>query len=321
MEKTIVVALGGNAILEKDPTYEAQKAAVEHTAKLLVRLVEKGYKVIITHGNGPQVGNLLLQQIAGDSDKTPALPLDSLGAMTQGSIGYWLSNSLAKYLHRAGIHKDVVPVVTQTVVDRNDRAFSRPTKPIGPFYTEEEVDILNLQNPMFVYREDSGRGWRRVVPSPRPVRILEIEGIKSLIDAGQIVIAAGGGGVPVVEQDDELVGVEAVIDKDFTAAKLAEQVHADEFLILTSVGNVYLGFGKPTQREITHIDANALNKLIAKKQFAEGSMLPKVTAAKEFVENVPDGKAIITYLDGLEDFIEHGAGTVITRWPESVPAK
>lgn len=311
MGKTIVVALGGNAILAKDASYEAQKAAVDQTAKSLAKLVRAGNRLVITHGNGPQVGNLLLQQLAGDSKNNPALPLDTLGAMTQGSIGYWLANSLTNVL--ADYQPAIATVLTQTEVSVTDPAFKHPTKPVGPFYSEPEVAILRQENPDFVYKEDSGRGWRRVVPSPVPLRINEIETIKTLVNNNVLVIAGGGGGVPVVRRDGQLVGVEGVIDKDLTTAKLAEQLEADELLILTSVDHVCLNYGKSNQTELGKLSLEDAEVLISQGQLGAGSMLPKVQAAKEFVEKRPFARAIITSLDNLNHYSSNQAvGTTIT---------
>lgn len=312
MGKTIVVALGGNAILSKDASYQAQKKAVDQTAKSLAKLVRDGHRLVITHGNGPQVGNLLLQQLAADSENNPALPMDTLGAMTQGSIGYWLANSLANEL--ADLQPEISTILTQTEVSADDNAFNEPTKPVGPFYTEAEVAELKRQNPTFKYIDDSGRGWRRVVPSPKPLRVNEIETIKTLVDHGNIVIAGGGGGIPVVRQNGRLVGVEGVIDKDLTTAKLAEQLHADDLLILTSVDNVYINFGKANEQKLERLTIEDLEVLIAQDQFGTGSMLPKVLAAKEFVEQRPHSRAIITSLERVAAYSEEDLiGTTITN--------
>ena len=214
-KRKIVVALGGNAILSSDPSASAQKKALVDTAKHLVKLIKNGDDLIITHGNGPQVGNLLLQNLAADSDKNPAFPLDSLVAMTEGSIGFWLQNALENELTKEGIDKEVTSVVTQVIVDKSDPAFENLTKPIGPFYTEEEAKA-EAEKTGATFKEDAGRGWRKVVASPKPVGIKEIATIRTLLNAGEVVVAAGGGGIPVVrEEDGTLTGVEAVIDKDF----------------------------------------------------------------------------------------------------------
>lgn len=253
-KRKIVVALGGNAILSDSPTAEAQKQALKDTAKQLVKLVKNGDELIITHGNGPQVGNLLLQNIAADSEKNPAFPLDSLVAMTEGSIGFWLQNAMQNELTKAGIDKSVATVVTQVLVDKEDPAFENPTKPIGPFYSEEEAKA-EMEKSNDTFKEDAGRGWRKVVPSPKPKGIKEIEAIQTLIDNKQLVIAGGGGGIPVVEAaDGTLEGVEAVIDKDFASQTLAGLIDADLFIVVTGVDNVYVNFNQPDQKKIGKCD-------------------------------------------------------------------
>ena len=309
--KKIVVALGGNAILSDDPSAVAQYKALEDTAECLVQLIEQGNNVIISHGNGPQVGNLLLQQQGSDSKENPAMPLDTCVAMTQGSIGYWLQNALAKALKKHGIQKDVVTVVTQAIVDEQDPAFSHPTKPIGPFKTKAEVDALSLdEQKNFI--EDSGRGYRKVVPSPRPVGIVEAAVIKQLVDSGIIVIATGGGGIPVVAP--EMKGVEAVIDKDFASEKLAELVDADTFIVLTGVDNVCVNFNTPNQKALIKTTPKELKKYISENQFAQGSMLPKVEAAILFAEYKQTAEAIITSLTNIENLVKKAeSGTRITN--------
>ncbi len=307
----IVVALGGNAILSTDPTAQAQQEALRQTAKYLVNFIENGDDLIITHGNGPQVGNLLLQNIAADSEKNPAFPLDSLVAMTEGSIGFWLQNAMQNELLERGIDKEVASVVTQVIVDKDDQAFANPTKPIGPFYTEEEAKA-EMEKSNASFKEDAGRGWRKVVPSPKPVGIKEAKSIQNLIDAGHIVIAAGGGGVPVIkEEDGKLTGVEAVIDKDFASQKLAEMVGADLFVVLTGVDYVFVNFNKPNQEKLEKVTYAELEQYIAEEQFAPGSMLPKVQATMNFVKNAPESKAVITSLENLQALIENGSGTVV----------
>lgn len=312
-EKTMVVALGGNAILDKDPSYNAQKDAVDLTAKSLAKLLVDGDHLIITHGNGPQVGNLLLQQINSDSKKNPALPLDTLGAMTQGSIGYWLSNSLNNYLIKLKINSSAIPIVTQTIVDKNDKSFDDPSKPIGPFYTENEALDLMKSDPSLIYKEDAGRGWRRVVPSPIPVEIEGLSGIRTLVKSGDVVVACGGGGVPVAKTNNGYQGVEGVIDKDLTAEVLAESMKVDEFVILTAVDNVYINYGKEDQKALEHVTSSDLDRYIDENQFAKGSMLPKIIAAKKFVDNVPNSRAVITSLANLDNYIKSDSGTIITK--------
>lgn len=311
-KRKIVVALGGNAILSDSPTAEAQKQALKDTAKQLVKLVKNGDELIITHGNGPQVGNLLLQNIAADSEKNPAFPLDSLVAMTEGSIGFWLQNAMQNELTKAGIDKSVATVVTQVLVDKEDPAFENPTKPIGPFYSEEEAKA-EMEKSNDTFKEDAGRGWRKVVPSPKPKGIKEIEAIQTLIDNKQLVIAGGGGGIPVVETaDGTLEGVEAVIDKDFASQTLAGLIDADLFIVLTGVDNVYVNFNQPDQKKLENVTVAELEEYIQQDQFAPGSMLPKVQATMAFVSEKPGSKAAITSLENLENLIESDAGTIIT---------
>lgn len=311
-KQKIVVALGGNAILSDSPTAEAQKQALKDTAKQLVKLVKNGDELIITHGNGPQVGNLLLQNIAADSEKNPAFPLDSLVAMTEGSIGFWLQNAMQNELTKAGIDKSVATVVTQVLVDKEDPAFENPTKPIGPFYSEEEAKA-EMEKSNDTFKEDAGRGWRKVVPSPKPKGIKEIEAIQTLIDNKQLVIAGGGGGIPVVEAaDGTLEGVEAVIDKDFASQTLAGLIDADLFIVLTGVDNVYVNFNQPDQKKLENVTVAELEEYIQQDQFAPGSMLPKVQATMAFVSEKPGSKAVITSLENLENLIESDAGTIIT---------
>ncbi|EPE2357348.1 carbamate kinase [Enterococcus hirae] len=310
MPKKIVVALGGNAILTDIPTAEAQKESLRQTSEHLVSFVKEGHQIMITHGNGPQVGNLLLQHVAADSEKNPAFPMDSLVAMTQGSIDFWMQNALREALIAHNIEKPVVSLVTQVQVDENDPAFENPSKPIGPFLSEEEAKVeMKKGNGTFI--EDAGRGWRKVVPSPKPKSILEYPIVESLTDNGVITIAAGGGGIPVIASEEGFTGIEAVIDKDFAAAKLAELVGADYLIILTGVDNVYVNWNKPDQKKLTDVTVDELKEYIKQNQFAPGSMLPKVEAAIEFVENAKDGKAIITSLENAGKLFD-GNGDVTT---------
>lgn len=306
----IVVALGGNAILANDASDTAQKKAVKATVKALINFVENGGQLIITHGNGPQVGNLLLQQQAADSDKNPAIALDTCGAMTQGSIGYWFQNAMQEELVLRKIDKSVVAMVTQTIVAADDPAFHQPTKPIGPFYDEAALKGLQEKPPDWQMMEDAGRGYRRVVPSPQPVEIKEYPAIKKVIEAGIIPIISGGGGIPVVKSGDQLIGTEAVIDKDFSAAKIAELVEADQLIILTSVGGVFYRFGKPDQEEIFDVTAKEIQKHIDADEFAKGSMMPKVKAAVQFVKKTGN-LAVIGALDDVRQIITGDKGTVI----------
>ncbi|MGG0277176.1 carbamate kinase [Bacillus rhizoplanae] len=310
--KKIVVALGGNAIQSGDATAQAQQEALERTAEQLVKIMENNVDVVIAHGNGPQVGNILLQQKAAETEKTPAMPLDTCGAMSQGMIGYWMENAIEKALKKRNIEKDVVTVITRVVVDEKDEAFKNPTKPIGPFYTEEEARKL-METTRATFKEDSGRGWRRVVPSPKPVSIHEHKVINALVEDGDIVIAVGGGGIPVIDSDDGLKGTEAVIDKDFAAQKLAELVDADILVILTAVDHVYINFNKPNQKKLENVTVDELEQYIQDKQFAAGSMLPKIQAAIHFVNTNPKRKTIITSLEKVYEALEENAGTIISK--------
>ncbi|EAE5741859.1 carbamate kinase [Listeria monocytogenes] len=310
MNQKIVVALGGNAILSSDASAEAQQSALEKTAEYLVQFIENGDDLIISHGNGPQVGNLMLQQHAGASEKNPAMPLDTCVAMTQGSIGYWMQNALDKAFLKHGLDKVAVSLITQVVVDKDDPAFKKPTKPIGPFLTKEEAE-KEMAETGAIFLEDDGRGYRKVVPSPRPLSIKEHQIIKQLVDSGVVTISAGGGGVSVVENGLDLSGVETVIDKDFASEKLAELISADLLVILTGVENVYINYNQPNQKKLERVTVSELEKYIDEKQFAAGSMLPKIEAATAFVKERPNAKAIITSLENIGAMLEHGAGTVI----------
>ena len=309
MEKQkIVVALGGNAILSKDASAQAQQQSLKETAKYLVKLIQKDYQLIISHGNGPQVGNLLLQQQLANTKENPAMPLDTCVAMTQGSIGYWLENALVKEMNKVGIRKNVATIVTQVIVAREDHAFQHPTKPIGPFLTEEQAQEA-IEKSGSTYVEDAGRGWRKVVPSPLPIAIQEQQVIQTLINNEIIPICVGGGGIPVVGK--ELDGVEAVIDKDFASEKLAEAVNADLFVILTGVDAVSIHFGKENEQQLKQVTVSELEHYKEEGHFAPGSMLPKIEAAIQYVKARPKNKAIITSLEKLSEFGEGSVGTEI----------
>ncbi|OIN66749.1 carbamate kinase [Exiguobacterium sp. KRL4] len=307
--KRIVIALGGNAIQQgKEATAEAQIRAVARTADALAGLVSEGYEMVVTHGNGPQVGSLLLQQ-AASIPAIPAMPLDVCVAMTQGMIGYWFQNALDHaFLHRKS-PPTVATVVTRCVVDPNDPAFLNPTKPIGPFYSEEEANALTMNG--YVYREDAGRGYRRVVPSPRPQSIIEHHVLTDLVERGHLVVASGGGGIPVVETGEGYVGVEAVIDKDFAAEKLAELIEADTLVILTAVEHVAIHYHQPDELALREVTAAELERYIASGEFAPGSMLPKVEAALEFVRSKDGRRAVITSLDRVKEALAGETGTMI----------
>lgn len=311
-KRKIVVALGGNAILSNDASAQAQQQALEETAEYLVKFIENGDDLVISHGNGPQVGNLLLQQNAVNSPKNPAMPLDTCVAMTQGSIGYWMQNALSRALEKRNLSKQVVSLITQVIVDEADPAFKHPSKPIGPFLSETEAKS-EMEKSQAVFKEDAGRGWRKVVPSPKPISIKEHVVINQLVENGVIPITVGGGGIPVVKRGNEIRGVEAVIDKDFASQKLAELIQADLLIILTGVDNVYVNFNQPNQKKLNEVSIEEMKNYIAENQFAAGSMLPKVEAAIAFVEQSKNGKAIITSLENIEFVLTEGAGTIITK--------
>ncbi|MBM6986447.1 MAG: carbamate kinase [Lactobacillus delbrueckii] len=304
----VVVALGGNA-LGKSPA--AQLELVKNTASSLIGLISTGNEVVISHGNGPQVGQINLgMSYAAEHGQSAAFPFPECGAMSQGYIGYHLQQSLQNELRKRGMTKDVATIVTQIVVDPADTAFQNPTKPIGAFYTREEADSI-AEDKGYIFKEDAGRGWRQVVPSPTPKRIVELNSIKTLIEANELVIAGGGGGVPVVETEEGLKGVPAVIDKDRSSALLADNVGADKLIILTAVDYVAINFNKPDQKNLENISVEEAKKYIDEGQFAAGSMLPKVQACMSFVEGHPEREAIITSLSGLDAALAGQLGTVI----------
>lgn len=315
MAARILVALGGNAILSKNASAKAQQEALRSTSKQLVKFVKNGAQLVIAHGNGPQVGNLLLQQAAGATKNNPPMPIDTADAMTEGSIGYWLQNALDEQLTKNHLPQTVATIVTQSIVSPDDPSFHHPSKPIGPFYTKDQAEQVKKEHPDFTLIEDAGRGLRRVVPSPKPLKIKEAAAIKAVLDSGNIPVAVGGGGVPVVQEGDRLVGKEAVIDKDLASEKLAELVDADQLIILTAVDNVYLHFNQPNQKKLTKVSVAQMKKYIADKQFAPGSMLPKVQAAIAFVEHSKkaDAQAVITSLDKVGEYLDKGTGTIITK--------
>lgn len=304
----VVVALGGNA-LGKSP--EEQLKLVKNTASSLIGLIQAGNQVVISHGNGPQVGQINLgMDFAAQNGKTAAFPFPECGAMSQGYIGYHLQQSLQNELHQRGMEKDVVTTVTQVVVDPSDSAFENPTKPVGDFYTKEQAAQIE-QEKGYTFVEDAGRGYRQVVPSPLPKRIVELNSIETLIENGALVIAAGGGGVPVVEEGGALTGVPAVIDKDRSSALLADNVDADQLIILTAVDYVYINYNQPDEQKLTELSQAQAQELIDAGQFPAGSMLPKIQACLSFVKGHPERKAIITSLAGLDQALEGKLGTVI----------
>ena len=310
--KTLVIAIGGNAIqgVGKPATAEAQLESVEYTAERIADIIECGYNVVIAHGNGPQVGRIVIQNEAA-SALTPAMPFDVCGEMSQGMIGYHIQQCLTKVLKRRGINKTAVTLITQVVVDKDDPGFANPTKPIGPFYVEEEAQAIAAEKG-YVFKEDSGRGWRRVVASPKPVEIVELDAVKALNNDGFVVITTGGGGIPVVRNaSGDLEGTEAVIDKDLAAEKLAEGLNADMLVILTAIEKVSINFNKPNQRDLDSMSVAEARQYIAEGHFAPGSMLPKVDAAVSFVESKPWRSAVITSLEKAAEALTGSAGTKI----------
>jgi len=296
--KVVVIALGGNAILKSNEkgTFQQQLKNINKTVKQLKLLLKK-YRIVITHGNGPQVGNLLLQQ-EKSKEKIPPMPLDVCDAMTQGQIGYFLQMSLKNQLN-----KSVATVVTQILVDKKDPAFKKPTKPIGPFYSRKFFKNMIKEE----------EGWRKVVPSPKPKKIIEIEGIKNLVKKGIIVIACGGGGIPVVLKERKLTGIEAVIDKDYASQKLATELKAETLILLTDIDYVYLNYGEKNQKPLRKIKVKKAIKYLKQGHFIEGSMKPKIEASIEFLRR-GGKKVIITELLSLEKALKNKAGTIITRY-------
>ena len=311
MGKRIVVALGGNALGKNLPE---QMAAVKHTSKAIVDLIAEGNEVIVAHGNGPQVGMIqeaMTQLTRSNPEKYIPCPLSVCVAMSQGYIGYDLQNAIREELANRDIHHGVTTVLTQVEVDPNDPAFEHPTKPIGAFMTKEEADRLVAERGYTVV-EDSGRGWRRVVASPKPQSIVELDTIRSLVEADHVVIACGGGGIPVYHTEgNHLKGAAAVIDKDFAAARLAEQLGADALVILTAVEKVAIHFGKPDQTELDELTPETARRYIDDGEFAPGSMLPKVQAALQFAQSGPGRMALITELDRAADGIAGKTGTIV----------
>lgn len=308
--KSVVIALGGNALGD---TPREQLELVKDTAEHIVDMVAEGINVVVSHGNGPQVGmiNNAFDYASSHDEKTPAMPFPECGAMSQGYIGYQLSQAILNEMKRRGIMRSTATVITQTVVYPEDPAFQNPTKPVGAFLTEEEAK-RRAEETGYVYKEDAGRGWRQVVASPKPQRIVEFDAIKDLMDDGYIVVSTGGGGVPVIERDDSYHGVPAVIDKDRSSAKLAADFKADILIILTAVEKVCINFNTPDQEELSSMTVAEARKYIEEGQFAPGSMLPKVEACIEFVEAHPEGKALITSLELAAEGLKGTTGTVIT---------
>jgi len=316
-QKTIIIALGGNSLIRagEKGTAEEQYANLQQTSEQLLELLASGNRIVITHGNGPQVGNLLLASEAA-KDIVPPLPLDICGAATQGTMGYMMQQTFANSLRERGLKHNITTVVTQVVVDKDDPAFKDPSKPIGPFYDLTEAQKLQ-QERGWVIVNDANRGYRRVVPSPIPVHIQQARIIEDMLDDGEIVIAVGGGGIPVVrESDGNLIGVEAVIDKDFASSRLAIDIKADILVILTAVEKVYRDFGRPNQQALDHLNVNEAKKLLAEGHFGKGSMEPKIRAAIEFLQETDEQverEVVITLPEKALAALQGKTGTRITR--------
>lgn len=305
MSKRIVIALGGNAL--GNTPYEQLKF-VEQTAKPIVDLIAEGNEVIIAHGNGPQVGmiNLGMSTAAEAKAIKSDMPFPECGAMSQGYIGYHLQNAIGNELAGRGIVKDVATIITQVLVDENDPAFQHPSKPIGAFYDKETADRIVTERG-YTFVEDAGRGYRRVVPSPKPVDVIEKNMVNALVEQGYVVITVGGGGIPVIRKDGKLIGTPAVIDKDFASAKLAELVHADALVILTAVDRVAINWGKPNQTALDEMGVEEAERYCNEGHFAPGSMLPKVKAAISFAKT--GGDAIIASLENAGAAVRGESGT------------
>lgn len=310
-QKLAVVAFGGNALLRQEDhgTQEEQIARAKQAARWLADIVRHGYKLIVVHGNGPQVGNILVQAEEA-STKIPPQSLDVCVAQTEGSIGFVLQQAIRNRLESIGVGGEVATILTEVEVDANDPAFKRPTKPIGPFFNRFRAEALERDHG-WTMREDAGRGWRHVVPSPKPLRILNLKTIARMLESSAVVIAAGGGGIPVVRgRDQQWRGIEAVIDKDFASALLAANLNADLFLVLTGVNKVALDFGKPTQRSVDRLSIEDAERYLAEGQFPPGSMGPKIEAAIQFVRATKK-QVLITDVEVLREALEGREGTVV----------
>lgn len=314
MNKLIVIAIGGNSLIKdkKHQTIQDQYKNVCETATHIANLIQKGYRVVVTHGNGPQVGfELRRSEIAHKVEGLHPLPMANCVAMTQGSIGYQIQQALYNEFKSRGMKDIAATIVTQVVVSKHDKSFKNPIKPIGTFYTKEQVDKLRRKYPNWVLVQDAGRGYRRVVPSPKPIKIIEMPIIKNLMEKNFCLICVGGGGVPVIEKEDgTLKGIDAVIDKDFASSLLASNINADIFLISTGVDKVCLNFNKPDQKKLDKLTLKEAESYLKEGHFGKGSMLPKIKACMEFVKNTKK-KAIITSIETIEDSLEGKNGTVI----------
>jgi carbamate kinase len=316
MAKLAVIAIGGNSLIRDNmrQTVEDQYDAVCETAKHIVGMIEQGYDAIITHGNGPQVGFILRRsEIACEMAGMHSVPLVACGADTQGALGYQIQQAMDNEFKKRGMDKSAVTLVTQVVVAADDPAFTKPTKPIGSFFTPEQAEKLQKNNPDWVLVSDSGRGYRRVVASPQPQEIVEKDVISKLVQEGYCMIAVGGGGIPVIRQGDgSFKGVDAVIDKDFASSLLAVQIKADELIISTGVPKVYLNYGKPDEQALDKVTLAELKEYVKQNHFAPGSMLPKIQAVISFLEN-GGSKAIITNPESLEEAVAGKTGTHVYR--------
>ena len=310
-DKIIVIALGGNALLRRGQkgSFDEQYRNVKDTVGKIADLIQRGYKIVLTHGNGPQVGATLLRHEAAKSI-VPPFPLDACGAETQGFIGYMIQQALRNELKSRGLDKYVITIITRVIVDKHDSAFENPTKPIGPFYSKEEATKVKEQKPEVIIKEDAGRCYRRVVPSPDPKIIAERYAIRALVDAGFVVVSCGGGGIPIIEEDGHAVGVEAVIDKDLAGQRLATLIGANILIVLTDVDGAYIDYGTPKQELIKEITSGKLKNYLRDGQFKEGSMAPKIEAGIRFVESGGE-RAIIASLGSLIEALEGKTGTTI----------
>ncbi len=313
----IVIALGGNALQDnpKDTSAGAQLETCHASSKAIVDLIEDGHEVIIAHGNGPQVGQIVAtyEGAAASDESKPVMPFPECGAMSQGYIGYHLQQAIREEMIKRGINKNIASVVTQVVVDKNDAGFKNPTKPVGSFFTEEQAKRL-MEEKGYVMKEDAGRGWRRVVASPMPVAVIEEPVIKTLVEAGHIVITVGGGGIPVIQKENgSLEGIPAVIDKDLASEKLAELLDADELVILTAVEQVAINFNKPSQKNLAQMTVEEAQAYCEEGHFAPGSMLPKVKAAMMFANSKAGRKAVITSLEKAREALAGRTGTVVVK--------
>lgn len=312
MNRRMVIALGGNA-LGNNP--KEQLLAVKNTVKPIADLIEEGNEIIICHGNGPQVGmiNLAMEEASNSHLNIPEMPFPECSAMSQGYIGYHLQNALGEEFLKRNIKKTIATIITQVIVNKDDKAFQNPAKPVGPFYTKEEATALKKEKGYTII-EDAGRGYRRVIPSPLPTKIVEEDIIKTLVNTGSIVIAAGGGGIPVIKKGNSLIGVPAVIDKDFASEILAEVVNAHYLIILTAVEKIALNYGKKNEKLLNILTINQAKQYIEDGHFAKGSMLPKVEAAIKFAQSKKGRKTLITSLNKAKEGIEGKTGTLITDY-------